>query len=101
MTPKDASQTFITFLRGLRAVRQFRQQAIPQEVIDALLKVVRWSGSASNRQHWELVVVQKRETLQALAQCEGYAKHLAGAALGIILVIAIAMLGFFKRKKWI
>jgi nitroreductase len=50
--------------------------------------LVRWSGSASNRQHWELVVVQKCETLQALAQCEGYAKHLAGAALGIVLVMA-------------
>nr|MDQ2716527.1 hypothetical protein [Chloroflexota bacterium] len=28
------------------------------------------------------------ETLQALAQCEGYAGHLAGAALGIVLVMA-------------
>jgi|SRR5437660_2818193 len=88
MTQKDTPQEFIKLLRGLRAVRQFRQQAIPQEVINALLNVVRWSGSASNRQHWELVVIQKRETLQALAQCEGYAKHLAGAALGIVLVMA-------------
>jgi nitroreductase len=57
-------------------------------VIDAILEVVRWSGSASNRQHWELVVIQERKTLQALAQCEGFAKHLAGAALGIVLVMA-------------
>jgi len=88
MASKDTPQAFIELLRRLRAVCQFRQQAIPQEVIDALLNVARWSGSASNRQHWELVVVQKRETLQALAQCEGYAKHLAGAALSIVLVMA-------------
>jgi hypothetical protein len=36
MAPKDTPQAFIELLRGLRAVRQFRQQAIPQEVIDAL-----------------------------------------------------------------
>jgi nitroreductase len=81
-------QQFIKLLRGLRAVRQFRPDAIPQEVINALLEVARWSGTASNRQHWELVVIQDKKTLQALAQCEGYAQHLAGAALGIVLVMA-------------
>ncbi|MEO6890249.1 MAG: nitroreductase family protein [Ktedonobacteraceae bacterium] len=81
-------QQFIALLRSLRAVRQFRADAIPQEVLDAVLDVARWSGSASNRQHWELIVVRERKTLQALAQCEGYAGHLAGAALGIVLVMA-------------
>ena len=87
MVSTENSQSFIALLRQLRAVRQFRADAVPQEVIDALLDVARWSGSASNRQHWELVVIQQRSTLQALAQCEGYAKHLAGAALGIVLVM--------------
>jgi nitroreductase len=81
-------QQYITLLRKLRAVRQFRSGAIPQDVIDSILDVARWSGSASNRQHWDLVVVQDKETLKALARCEGHAAHLAGAALGIILVMA-------------
>jgi len=84
----DHTQEFIALLRGLRAVRQFRPGAIPQEALDAILEVARWSGSASNRQHWEFVVIRERETLQALARCEGYAGHLAGAALGIVLVMA-------------
>ena len=88
MVQTENPQQFIQLLKSLRAVRQFRPEAIPQNVIDTLLDVARWSGTASNRQHWEIVVVQKRETLQALAQCEGYAQHLAGAALGIALVMA-------------
>jgi nitroreductase len=84
----ENSQQLISFLRKLRAVRQFRAETLPQPVIDGILEVARWSGSASNRQHWELVVVQERETLQALARCEGHAAHLAGAALGIVLVMA-------------
>ena len=88
MIQAENPQQFIKLLRGLRAVRQFRPGAIPQEVIDAVLEVARWSGSASNCQHWELVVIREKKTLQALAQCEGYAQHLAGAALGIALVMA-------------
>lgn len=88
MTQTENPQQFIKLLRSLRAVRQFRPDAIPQEVIDAVLDVARWSGSAGNRQHWELVVIRDRETLRALSRCEGFAAHLAGAALGIVLVMA-------------
>ena len=81
-------QEVIKVLRSLRAVRQFRPDPIPQQVIDAILDVARWSGSASNRQHWELIVIQNRQTLQTLAGYEGYAHHLAGVAMGIVLVMA-------------
>src|SRR3712207_5086863 len=77
----------IAFLRSLRAVRSFRPDPVPQEVVDDILEVARWSGSASNRQPWDLVVIRDRETLGALAQLEGYAGHLAGAPLGIVLVM--------------
>ena len=61
---------------------------MPQEVVDDVLEVDRFSGSASNKQPWELVVVRDQETLQALAGVEGYAGHLAGAALGMVPVMA-------------
>jgi nitroreductase len=78
----------IDYLRSLRAVRSFRPDPVPQEVVDDVLEVARWSGSASNRQPWELVVIRDRETLRALAGVEGYAHHLADAPLGIVLVMA-------------
>jgi nitroreductase len=78
----------ITFLRTLRAVRTFRPDPVPQEVIDDILAVARWSGSASNRQPWEIILVRERDTLRSLASVDGYAGHLAGAALGIVLVMA-------------
>src|SRR5712692_11122378 len=88
MAEAENPQRLIALLRGLRAVRQFRPDPVPQEVVDSVLEVARWSGSAGNQQPWELVVIHKRETLQALAKVEGYAGHLAGAALGIVLVMA-------------
>jgi nitroreductase len=85
--PENA-QNQINFLKRLRAVRQFRPDPVPQEVVNAVLVVARWSGSASNRQPWEFVVIRNKETLRALSAVEGYASHLAGASLGIVLVMA-------------
>ena len=82
-TAKD----YISFLRTLRAVRSFRPDPVPREVVDDILDVARWSGSASNRQPWEMIVVRERETLRSLASVDGYAGHLARAPLGIVLVM--------------
>jgi nitroreductase len=78
----------IAFLCSLGAVRSFRPDPVPQEVVDDILEVARWSGSASNRQPWELVVIRDRVTLETLAGVEGYAHHLADAPLGVVLVMA-------------
>src|ERR671916_1197825 len=88
MTDKAIASDRTRFLLSLRAVRQFRGDPVPQEVVDDVLEVARLSGSASNKQPWELVVVRDQEALQALAGVEGYAGHLAGAALGIVPVMA-------------
>src|SRR6266516_3167369 len=88
MPETQNAHNLIAFLKRLRAIRQFRPDPVPQEVVDAVLDVAHWSGSASNRQPWEFVVIRNRETLRALASVEGYASHLAGASLGIVLVMA-------------
>jgi nitroreductase len=84
----DATRDRLAFLRGLRAVRHFRPDPVPEGVIDDLLTAARWTGSARNRQPWEFIVVRDRETLRSLAALEGFAKHLAGAPLAIVLVMA-------------
>jgi nitroreductase len=87
-TDERTARDRISFLRTLRAVRSFRSDPVPQEVVDDVLEVARWSGSASNKQPWELLVVRERDTLRSLASLRGYAGHLAGAPLGIVLVMA-------------
>src|SRR5713226_1790790 len=52
------------FLRSLRAVRDFQRKPVSDDVVQDILEVARWSGSASNRQFVEIIVIRKRETLQ-------------------------------------
>jgi nitroreductase len=75
------------FLKSLRAVRRFAADPIPDEVLDDILAVARWTGSSKNTQPWHLVVVRERATLEQLATCGPYAGHLAGARAAIVLVM--------------
>ena len=88
MADKSIVKDYLSFLGSLRAVREFRDEPVPREVIGDILEVARLSGSASNKQPWEIVVVRDRATLNAMAGVEGYASHLRGAPLGIVLVMA-------------
>lgn len=88
MADADTARSAIALLRGLRAVRVFRPEPVPDAVLRDVLAVARWTGSARNVQPWELVVVRDRARLRALADVESTAKHLAGAPLGIVLVLA-------------
>ncbi|MDQ3928206.1 MAG: nitroreductase family protein [Chloroflexota bacterium] len=78
----------IRFLKGLRAVRQFLPEPVPQEVIDDILEVARWTGSSTNSQPWDLIVVRDRQMLQTLSQLEGSIKYMANAAFAIVIVMA-------------
>jgi nitroreductase len=87
-SPSDTAAGRIAFLRNLRATRQLRPDPLPDAVLHDILEVARWSGSAGNRQPWEMVVVRDRATLRRLAGIEGAnAGHLATAAAGIAIVI--------------
>jgi nitroreductase len=87
MTDQATTRDRIVLLRNLRAVREFRPDPVPPAVLDDFYEVARWTGSARNLQPWDLVVVRDRATLDRLAALDGYAKHLSGAPLGIVLAM--------------
>jgi nitroreductase len=76
----------ITLLRSLRAVRQFTDQPLPAQAVNDIFDVIRWSGNASNRQQFQVLWIENRDTLRRLAALRGYARHLAGAAAGAVIV---------------
>jgi nitroreductase len=77
----------LRLLRNLRAVRDYALDPVPQAALDDIYEVARWTGSAENRQPWDLVIVRDQTMRAKLAALHGYADHLAGAPLGIVLVM--------------
>jgi nitroreductase len=73
-------------IRTKRAVRQFADRPVPDDDIRTIVDAGRRSQSSKNDQPWVFVVVRERVTLQQLAECGAYAKHLAGAAFAVALI---------------
>ena len=74
----------IRFLRNLRAVRNYTPEQIPEDVLSDILEVGRWSGTASNRQGTEVVVVRDSKTMQRMSEVG--ARPAAGASVALVVV---------------
>jgi nitroreductase len=85
--PPVPPAALLDFLQSLRAVRRYASAPVPEPVIQHLLEVARWTGSAKNTQPWDLILVRDRATLQELATLGQFAGHLAGAAFAVVLVL--------------
>jgi nitroreductase len=71
---------------GLRAVRDYADGAIPDDVLDRILEAARWTGSSKNRQNWSFVVITDPVQKERLAGCGDFTVPLRNAAVAIALV---------------
>jgi nitroreductase len=73
-------------VRAKRAIRQFEDRPLPDEVVRQILNAGRLSQSSKNTQPWRFIAIRDRATLEALAKTGTWAGHLAGAALGVAIL---------------
>ena len=76
----------IEAIKSKRAVRQFSQDPIPDEVARAILNAGRRAQSAKNTQPWRFIAITEKSTLEQLSKLGQFAGHLAGATLAIAIV---------------
>jgi nitroreductase len=74
-------------IRARRNVRSYRPEPVAQADLDRIAEAGWRAPSASNRQHWDFVVVTDPEQLRALSTVWRGAGHIAGAAAAIALVL--------------
>ena len=66
-------------IRAKRAIRQFQDKPLPDEVVQQILNAGRLSQSSKNTQPWQFVALRDRARLEALSKCGTWVGHLAGA----------------------
>ena len=77
-----------TELRKVRQSRQYRPDPLPEETIEELLQVARWSGSSSNSQPWHFIAITDRALLRWLSEVRGTSTAwVATAPLAIAIVL--------------
>ena len=76
----------IEAIRTKRAVRSYREDAVPDEVVRSILHAGRRAQSAKNDQPWHFLVIRERATLRALAATSPNLAYIAGSTLCVALV---------------
>lgn len=79
---------YIDFLAGQRQTREFTADPVSDADIHALLETMRWTGSSSNSQPWQFVVVRDPATIAELANATTYTGWIARAPLVLIVLTA-------------
>lgn len=73
-----------------RSVRQYTDEPIPEEKLNAILYAGLAAASSKNRRPWEFVVVQNRAMLDRLCDCRPGAGNLLAKCQAAIVVCADA-----------
>jgi nitroreductase len=74
-------------IRARRNVRDYLPDPIPEGDLDRIAEAGWRAPSASNRQHWDFVIVTDRDQLQELSTVWQGARHIASAAAAIALIV--------------
>jgi nitroreductase len=74
-------------IRARRNVRTYRSDPIPAADLNRIVEAGWRAPSASNRQHWNFIIVTDRDQLQQLSTVWQGARHIAGTAATIALVV--------------
>jgi nitroreductase len=85
----DIAEPVLRALRRTRQVRQFTDEPVGEDDLQAILEVARWTGSSTNQQLWQFLVVRDGAIRQRIGEVTRYARHVGKAPLAI----AIAMPG--------
>lgn len=74
-------------LRTVRQIRQYAPDPVPDDILQQLLQVARWTGSSKNTQPWHFIVVRDPEALRRISVLRPNINWLAGAPLAIAIVL--------------
>jgi nitroreductase len=70
---------------SLRALRSYRDEPLPDTLIERLLEAARWTGSSKNLQNWSFIVVEGDQK-ERLATCGDFTIPLSAAPVAFALV---------------
>lgn len=82
---EDNSNIALENIMTRTSIRQYQpDRVIPKDTVELLLKAAMSAPTAVNKQPWQFIVIDNRESLDSLAEVLPYAKMLEHASLAIV-----------------
>ena len=73
-------------IRRVSQIRMYKPEPVPDEIVDELLELARWTGSSRNSQPWHFIVVRDKERIAKLSALRPNINWAADAPVGIAIV---------------
>jgi len=77
----------LNLINHVRQARQYGDKEVSGDQVQALLEAARWTGSSRNTQPWHFIAIDDKDKLQAISQVRPPINWVAGAPLGIAIVL--------------
>jgi nitroreductase len=74
-------------IRKVRQARLYHPKPVPDDVLNQLLEIARWSGSSRNTQPWHFIVVRDKQMLKDLSQLRPPINWVADAPVALAVVL--------------
>lgn len=74
-------------IRNRCAVRNFKPDIIPDDILRNILEAARWAPSPFNTQPWEFIIIKDKETLKSISKYARYSGYLDAAPMAIAVVV--------------
>lgn len=81
----SSSNVVVNNILNRKSVRRYSDKKVEQEKIDTILKCAMAAPSAMNKQPWELLVIDNKETMNAVADAVPNAVCIKNASIAIIV----------------
>ena len=74
-------------VRRVSQIRQYSSEPVPDDIVDQLLELARWTGSSKNTQPWRFIVVRDKDRLRKISALRPNINWAAAAPIGIAIVL--------------
>jgi nitroreductase len=86
-------------VKTMLAVRSYRREPIPVDLVTRVVEAGRLTGSSRNRQGWDFVVIQEPQTLTRIGALASSGSFIAGAPLAIAIVVPEGPTGYIDGAR--
>jgi nitroreductase len=86
-------------VKTMLAVRSYRNEPVPAEVVARIVEAGRLTASSRNSQEWDFVVIQDHQTLQQLGQLASTGSFIGKAMLAIATVTPEGATGYIDGAR--
>jgi nitroreductase len=87
MATPDVNEESIRNIQYVRQIRQYLPRPVPEELLNELLEIARWTGSSRNGQPWHFIVITDKAQLAKIGALRDRINWVSDVPMAIAVVL--------------